>query len=211
MLNAGFVNLGDSAWHDGLTEWQPLHQVLKLSPAPPQPPLPLNDQRAHREPINVKKDVPVAPQSTSMEHQTAPATSWQSDLTCALRWLLFIPGGLLIGAALSVPVCLFLEYMLADSLFSLASRKLSEYISGCIGSAFGGMIIVVVGCWIAPSTHKAFPAKIIGAFTILLFVLGFLYYAINGNWRFMVQSLVCVVAVFNSVRSIVRDSGRVSS
>src|SRR5690348_7052351 len=41
MLNSGTVALTDSAWHEGLASWQPLSQVLNVSPplptAPPPP------------------------------------------------------------------------------------------------------------------------------------------------------------------------------
>lgn len=41
MLNSGMVSLTDSAWHEGLSEWLPLHQVLNVSPPVPQlPPIP---------------------------------------------------------------------------------------------------------------------------------------------------------------------------
>lgn len=41
MLKSGMVSLSDSAWHDGLASWIPLHQVLNISPPLPvvaQPP-----------------------------------------------------------------------------------------------------------------------------------------------------------------------------
>jgi hypothetical protein len=38
MLNSGMIALNDSAWHDGLVAWQPLHQVLNIAPPTPQPP-----------------------------------------------------------------------------------------------------------------------------------------------------------------------------
>ena len=37
MLNSGMIALDDSAWHDGLSAWQPLHQVLNIAPPTPQP------------------------------------------------------------------------------------------------------------------------------------------------------------------------------
>jgi len=38
MLNSGMIALDDSAWHEGLTDWQPLHQILNIAPSLPQPP-----------------------------------------------------------------------------------------------------------------------------------------------------------------------------
>lgn len=44
MLTAGMVELADLAWHEGLPDWIPLHQVLNISPAArhvmQRPPLP---------------------------------------------------------------------------------------------------------------------------------------------------------------------------
>ena len=38
MLNSDMVTLTDSAWHDGLPSWLPLHQVLNINlPPPPKP------------------------------------------------------------------------------------------------------------------------------------------------------------------------------
>ena len=33
MLKTGMIELTDSAWHDGLSEWLPLHNVLNISPS----------------------------------------------------------------------------------------------------------------------------------------------------------------------------------
>ena len=40
MIQSGMANLSDQAWHQDLTEWTPLHRILKLSPPIPsvQPP-----------------------------------------------------------------------------------------------------------------------------------------------------------------------------
>ena len=48
MLKSGMVGLADSAWHEGLTSWLPLHQLLNVSPPIPQPtqPPPLTSQRS---------------------------------------------------------------------------------------------------------------------------------------------------------------------
>ncbi len=207
MLNAGFVNLGDSAWHDGLTEWQPLNQVLKLSPPPPQPALPVNDQRAQAEPINVRSDTRVARQSTNSDRQTAPATSWQSDLKCALRWLLFIPGGLIGGMLLSVPVYLLLKFLTFGGIFWFLSSDLQDSINRSLASAFGMKMLVEMGCLIAPSSQKVIPAKIIGAISIIIFALGIPYYAIIGNWGSVFLCLVSVFALFYSVRSKLSEVG----
>src|SRR5690348_1964928 len=40
MLNSGTVALTDSAWHEGLASWQPLSQVLNVSPPLPTVPPP---------------------------------------------------------------------------------------------------------------------------------------------------------------------------
>ena len=44
MLKSGTISLTDLAWHDGLSAWIPLHQVLNVSPPVPQPiqPLPIS-------------------------------------------------------------------------------------------------------------------------------------------------------------------------
>ncbi|HEV7405061.1 MAG TPA: DUF4339 domain-containing protein [Chthoniobacteraceae bacterium] len=39
MLNSGAITLHDSAWCEGLSDWQPLYQVLNVPPPLAQPPL----------------------------------------------------------------------------------------------------------------------------------------------------------------------------
>ena len=55
MLGSGMVTLTDSAWHEGLESWLPLHQVLNVSPPLPiasqPPPLPDTGTRAPRSAI----------------------------------------------------------------------------------------------------------------------------------------------------------------
>ena len=38
MLDSGMIALNDSAWHDGLTSWQPLHHIVNITPPIPGPP-----------------------------------------------------------------------------------------------------------------------------------------------------------------------------
>jgi len=51
-LSAGSLSPEDLAWHEGLTDWQPLSQVLGLGPPPPPPPaLPVSPPAAGAAPV----------------------------------------------------------------------------------------------------------------------------------------------------------------
>jgi uncharacterized RDD family membrane protein YckC len=55
MLDSGMITLNDSAWHDGLSTWQPLHQIISISPPISSPP----------PPFSISKSLPVVSQNTS--------------------------------------------------------------------------------------------------------------------------------------------------
>ena len=54
MLKTGMIELTDSAWHDGLSDWLPLHNVLNISPPVPRPlqppPIPVSPRSAYNTP-----------------------------------------------------------------------------------------------------------------------------------------------------------------
>ena len=151
--------------------------------------------------MHAKQLIPATHLAEATMSQEASGPSWQDEAKCALRWLMFIPGGFLGGALLSLLVYTFLYFWYTRDGFL-------EPISGLISAAFSGMIIVETGCWIAPIENKAIPAKLIGAVSIVIFVLAMLYYVINGNWRFLVQSAICVIAIFHTVRVKVEEAKR---
>ena len=113
----------------------------------------------------------------------------ENQIVVALRWIAFIPGGIIAGALAGIAAALILGC--ASWLIGL---KFETPFNTLVGSWCAGWVTVSGGAMIAPSPSKTVPAIIA---SVVLFVMGggsILIRVANRDWFVVGQGLCLVVA-----------------
>jgi|SRR6185436_14288661 len=130
MLKSGMIGLADSAWHEGMSSWIPLHQVLKVCPPIPQ---------ASQSQI---------PETSPQQSRANPVRSGPIIRDVAIIWALTFIGGFIVSIAGGASSLDQSQYVLAIAASNLLLGTVGFTISGVLAPLGRWRHLGIVAFWV---------------------------------------------------------------
>jgi hypothetical protein len=125
----------------------------------------------------------------------------QNSLVTALRWVAFIPGGLLGGV---VGGALALLFFGGGSW--LAGMKFDAPINLFLAGGVSGYATVYCGAYVAPSISKKTPAVVVGSIMLLLAAAAIFIRLNNHEWLRSSEGLCLAIGVAIAMSQAMKDN-----
>lgn len=129
------------------------------------------------------------------------AVERSAGLWQVLRWIAFIPGGLIGGFICAIAAGLFAGV----GAWLMGATFVCPY-TILLAGGVEGYATVVIASRIAPCTVKTAPATAIGTILILVGVVGVLLYFLVGEWLRLAQGVVWILATVVAMHQEMTDN-----